>query len=231
MQSHLIKRLIRLAAAIWWPLALGWLGLVAAVICDQFDLVWLPPDILAKDLSWLPAWSLLWDQLMAAYSELDAVGLVPLSTRAWPLEGIPLSAPIGLAATLFALWSTAAAWVMLRAQQRLGREQMRALFAQGEAAEDQETVVVEPVFHGSIVESLEARLFESEETLGQANERLLAARQALLNASLQPDGVQLPEDLAAARASLDGLEQELAALRGQQHALMAGLVNLATDGR
>lgn len=231
MQMLLVTRLGRLVAATWWSLLLFWLFAGSALLADGLDLAWMPPSYFEDDLLWLPTWQEVWPVLTEIQVGLEDLGLLPLWTRDWPVEGIPLYGPLGLMAALALVWSSASSLVSLLAQARL-RRQPELLSDAGQSADAApEHLIAEPVFQGAIVEGLEARLFDSEESLGQATEFVIAARQALLNASLQPESVHLPEDLAAARSALDGLEQQLAALRGHQHALMAGLVNLATDGR
>jgi hypothetical protein len=73
---------------------------------------------------------------------------------------------------------------------------------------------------------VESQLYSAEHQLEGALSALAVARHGLLNLSLDPDGPHRDDDMQKARASLDQAEQALTKLRGQQHALIAGLVGL-----
>lgn len=83
----------------------------------------------------------------------------------------------------------------------------------------------------STIEEMETRLFDSEKVLEQALSDLKEMRQNVLNLSLDPDGPNREEDLAEARAALDRTEDALARVRGQQHSMIAGLVNVSRHVR
>jgi len=83
----------------------------------------------------------------------------------------------------------------------------------------------------STIEEMETSLFDSEKVLEQALSDLKEMRQNVLNLSLDPDGPNREEDLAEARAALDRTEEALAKVRGQQHSMIAGLVNVSRHVR
>lgn len=83
----------------------------------------------------------------------------------------------------------------------------------------------------STIEEMETSLFDSEKVLEQALSDLKEMRQNVLNLSLDPDGPNSEEDLAEARAALDRTEEALAKVRGQQHSMIAGLVNVSRHVR
>lgn len=83
----------------------------------------------------------------------------------------------------------------------------------------------------STIEEMETSLFDSEKVLEQALSDLKEMRQNVLNLSLDPDGPNREEDLAEARAALDRTEDALAKVRGQQHSMIAGLVNVSRHVR
>ncbi|HSG20187.1 MAG TPA: hypothetical protein VLA31_05400, partial [Burkholderiaceae bacterium] len=76
------------------------------------------------------------------------------------------------------------------------------------------------------LDAVESQLYSAEHQLEGALSALAVARHGLLNLSLDPDGPHRDDDMQKARASLDQAEQALTKLRGQQHALIAGLVGL-----
>lgn len=76
---------------------------------------------------------------------------------------------------------------------------------------------------------LEASLYESEQALGAAMTSLEDVRRASLNLVLDPAVAQTNQDLQEIHDALDELEIAFEQLRGQQHALMADLVQL--DGQ
>ena len=76
------------------------------------------------------------------------------------------------------------------------------------------------------LDAVESQLYSAEHQLEGALSALAVARHGLLNLSLDPDGPHRDDDMHKARASLDQAEQALTKLRGQQHALIAGLVGL-----
>ena len=76
------------------------------------------------------------------------------------------------------------------------------------------------------IDAAESQLYAAEHQLETALVSLGRARHSLLNLSLDPDGPHRDDDLAKARETLDQAEQSLTRLRGQQHALIAGLVGL-----
>ncbi len=76
------------------------------------------------------------------------------------------------------------------------------------------------------LDAVESHLYSAEHQLEGALSALAVARHGLLNLSLDPDGPHRDDDMQKARASLDQAEQALTKLRGQQHALIAGLVGL-----
>lgn len=83
----------------------------------------------------------------------------------------------------------------------------------------------------STIAEMETSLFDSEKVLEQALSDLKEMRQNVLNLSLDPDGPNREEDLAEARAALDRTEDALAKVRGQQHSMIAGLVNVSRHVR
>ena len=86
-----------------------------------------------------------------------------------------------------------------------------------------------PVGSGEFARRLEASLYESEQALGAAMTSLEDVRRASLNLVLDPAVAQANQDLQEVHDALDELEIAFEQLRGQQHALMADLVQL--DGQ
>jgi len=86
-----------------------------------------------------------------------------------------------------------------------------------------------PLGAGEFARRLEASLYESEQALGAAMTSLEDVRRASLNLVLDPAVAQANQDLQEIHDALDELEIAFEQLRGQQHALMADLVQL--DGQ
>jgi hypothetical protein len=86
-----------------------------------------------------------------------------------------------------------------------------------------------PMGSGEFARRLEASLYESEQALGAAMTSLEDVRRASLNLVLDPAVAQANQDLQEIHDALDELEIAFEQLRGQQHALMADLVQL--DGQ
>jgi hypothetical protein len=82
---------------------------------------------------------------------------------------------------------------------------------------------------GEFARRFEASLYESEQALGAAMNSLEDVRRASLNLVLDPSVAQANQDLQEIHDALDELEIAFEQLRGQQHALMADLVQL--DGQ
>jgi hypothetical protein len=76
---------------------------------------------------------------------------------------------------------------------------------------------------------LESSLYDAEQALGAAMTSLEDVRRASLNLVLDPSVAQANQDLQEIHDALDELEIAFEQLRGQQHALMADLVQL--DGQ
>lgn len=120
----------------------------------------------------------------------------------------------------------------IRAAPSLIREPSSAAPSRPAAAVASTSVAVRPglpVASGDFARRLEASLYESEQALGAAMTSLEDVRRASLNLVLDSAVAQANQDLQEIHDALDELEIAFEQLRGQQHALMADLVQL--DGQ
>lgn len=226
----LLKALQGRARRAHWLLFLGSVCLFVAWLMAAAGWVWLPPAPPEPGQP-LGLYQTIWAGLA---SHLE--GLAQGSERAmrlvngWLSVGLPgwmVWVPLGITLWVICLFDLA-----LLARSIRGH----ALDAGAEPAEPPKLtmppiVSAPPTDPNPSIDAAESQLYAAEHQLEGALASLGRGRHNLLNLSLDPDGPHRDDDLAKARETLDQAEQSLTRLRGQQHALIAGLVGLRRNVR
>lgn len=226
-QTVLLETLRGRARRAHWLLFLGAVCLLLAWLMAAAEWVWLPPAPPAPGQP-LGLHQAIWAGL-AGYLE----GLAQGSGRAmrlvngWLSVGLPgwmVWVPLGIMLWVISLIDLALLAGAIRGHALDGGAQ------QGEGPKlTMPPIVPEPPPAPDptpSIDAAESQLYAAEHQLETALVSLGRARHSLLNLSLDPDGPHRDDDLAKVRETLDQAEQSLTRLRGQQHALIAGLVGL-----
>lgn len=215
--TMLLKALQGRARRAHWLLFLGSVCLFVAWLMAAAGWVWLPPAPPEPGQP-LGLYQTIWAGL-ASHLEGLAQGS--------GLPGWMVWVPLGITLWVICLFDLA-----LLARSIRGH----ALDAGAEPAEPPKLtmppiVSAPPTDPNPSIDAAESQLYAAEHQLEGALASLGRGRHNLLNLSLDPDGPHRDDDLAKARETLDQAEQSLTRLRGQQHALIAGLVGLRRNVR
>lgn len=224
-------------------MAAGLLLLLAA-LAYALDLVFLPPTA-GQSSDWAPHWraySALWNFAEQVGRSGLREGLFPSVIRQFDDDGMPAFLPwvvLGLCMGILTLASLFLVNVMggepAARQEAHSREpalgpvapehvEPRAAPAAPLPAPPA-SIRVAPTTGGStFARGLEQKLYDSEKALALATQSLEDLRRAAVNLVLDPTVAQVNQDLKEVHDALDELEMAFEQLRGQQHALMANLV-------
>lgn len=227
--------------------------LAAGALAYALDLVFLPPSQEIAS-NWAPHWrayTVLWNLAEQVGRSGLREGLFPQTIRAFDDEGLPAFLPwvvLGLGVAILTLVSVFLLAIFGK-RRPVPQEPHTREPALGAAASafDTDSQAAEaaplpappvsiraepipaapPVASASVVaRSLEQNLYGSEQALALATQCVEDLRRAAVNLVLDPTVAQANQDLKDVHDALDELEMALEQLRGQQHALMADLVQL-----
>jgi hypothetical protein len=226
--------------------------LVAGALAYALDLVFLPPSQ-EHASNWAPHWrayTVLWNFAEHVGRSGLREGVFPATIRAFDDKGLPAFLPwvvLGLGMAILTLVSIFLLAIFGKGRQ-LSQEPHTREPALGDAAAEFDTVSQDleaaplptppvsiraapsraiPVASASVVaRSLEQNLYGSEQALALAAQCVEDLRRAAVNLVLDPTVAQANQDLKDVHDALDELEMAFEQLRGQQHALMADLVQL-----
>lgn len=221
--------------------------LVAGALAYALDLVFVPPS--QEHVSnWAPHWrayTMLWDLAEQVGRSGLREGMFPATIRAFDDDGLPAFLPwvvLGLAMAVLTLVSIFLMAIFGKSQPEPTESHTREpalgavapeLDTAAEAAQEPPlptppaSIRAAPVASASVLaRSLEQNLYGSEQALALAAQCVEDLRRAAVNLVLDPTVAQANQDLKEVHDALDELEMAFEQLRGQQHALMADLVQL-----